>query len=217
MPYQERECLQCGNQFEGRSNRKFCASTCRAQFHRDNVGVDDNDYEEIVDEEPNEPVHGKVNLLESSPSLINRFEQADEEERRKQFHALEAIRLRQLRIEAQLRHEAAEEAQEKAEKIESLHGLYSTLIKKCLKIDQQELDEDELETWVDELDEASEKYMLHPGLLEPENKAHKRLKDLYWLRDMFSDLLEESNEEGEPVLLELSPKRKARFRANRIS
>ena len=183
-----------------------------------------DDWDDDEDEKPNMPLHGRVNLIESSPSSINRFEQADEEERKRQFHALEAIRLRQLQIDAQLKQEAAEEAEEEAEKIKSLHGLYSTLIKKCLKLDEQELDEDDLENLVDELDGAGEKYRSHPGLRQPEDKAHKRLKDLYWLQDTFSGLLAELREQQDsvfksvqPVYLRLPSKRKTRFRDNLVA
>ncbi|GAB2466574.1 hypothetical protein GCM10011375_32680 [Hymenobacter qilianensis] len=235
MQLQERECPQCGDPFTGRADKKFCSDACKAQYRRDNLDgksvndeedkdeewdAENDDWDEDEEEgnvESNMPLYGKVNLSESSPSSITRLEQANEEERKRQFHALEVIRLKQLRIEAQLKQEAAEEAEEEAEKIRTLHSLYSTLIKKCLKLDGQELDEEDLETWIDELDEASEKYLSHPGLREPDNKAHKRLKDLYWLRDTFSDLLTEFHEEGEPVFLELPPKRKARFRTNRIA
>ena len=137
---------------------------------------------------------------------------------------MELIRLRQLRFEAQLKEEAEEEAKEAAEKIKSLHSLYSTVIKKCLKQDGQELDEDDLDTWVDELDVAIEKYSSHPDLRQPEETAHKRLKDLYWLRDMFNGLLVELREQQasffksiEPVYLELPSKRIARFRAHQIA
>jgi len=154
-------------------------------------------------------------------SLDHLIEQANEAERTRQLHALEVIRLRQLRIEAQLKEEAEEEAKEAAENIKSLQSLYSALIKKCLKQDGQELDEDDLETWVDEFDVAIEKYLSHPGLRQLDDKAHKRLKDFYWLRDTFSGLLAELREQQasffksvEPVYLELPSKRVARFRAH---
>ena len=244
MKQKERECPQCGNSYTGRADKQFCSEACKAQYRRnkledkfeevveedtdDEVGdeVDDwdDDWDDDEDEEPNKPVYGRVNLIESSPSSINQFEQADEEERQMKSNALELIRLRQVRIDAQLRQEAAEKAAEEADKIKSLHTLYSTLINKCLKMDGHELDEDDLETWVDELDVASEKYLSHPGLRQPEDKAHKRLKDLYWLRDEFSGLLAELREQQtsffrgvEPVYFDLPSKRKARFRDHLVA
>ena len=248
MQHQERECPQCGDPYTGRADKQFCSEACKAQYRRNNLDDkftdDDNaedddaddeewdaenddwdaDDEDENDEESYKPLHGKVSLIESPLSSITRLEQANEAERTRQLYALEAIRLRQLRIEAQLKEEAEEEAKEEAEKIKSLHGLYSALIKKCLKQDGQELDEDDLETWVDELDAAVEKYMSHPGLRQPDDKAHKRLKDLYWLRDMFSGMLAELKEQQasffksvEPVYLELPSKRKARLRAHLVA
>ena len=248
MQQNERECPQCGNPYTGRADKQCCSEACKAQHRRDNLDgnskddaeedIDDEAWdeedddldeeddwdEEEEDEEPNMPVHGRLNLVESSPSSINRLEQANEEERTRQLHALELIRLKQLRIDAQLRQEAAEKVEEEAEEIKSLHSIYSTLIKKCLKLDEQELDEDDLENWVDELDVASEKYLSHPGLRQPEDKAHKRLKDLYWLRDEFSGLLAELREQQtsffrgvEPVYFDLPSKRKARFRDHLVA
>lgn len=235
MQHQERECPQCGDPYTGRADKQFCSEACKAQYRRNNLDnrfiddeADDEEYdaenEDEDGEESNTPLHGKVSLIESPISSITRLEQANEAERTRQLHALELIRLRQLRFEAQLKEEAEEEAKEAAEKIKSLHTVYSALIKKCLKQDGQELDEDDLETWVDELDAAIEKYLSHPGLGQPEDKAHKRIKDLYWLRDMFSGLLAELREQQasffksvEPVYLELPSKRIARFRAHQIA
>ena len=248
MQQKERECPQCGNLFTGRADKQCCSEACKAQYRRnnlddkftddDNADDDDADDEEwdaenddwdADDEDENDkdsytPLQGKVSLIDNPPSSITRLEQANEAERTRQFHALEVIRLRQLRLEAQLKEEAEEEAREAAEEIKSLHSLYSALVKKCLKQDEQELDEDDLETWVDELDIAIEKYLSHPGLRQPEDKAHKRLKDLYWLRDTFSGLLTELREQQasffksvEPVYLELPSKRKARLRAHLVA
>jgi hypothetical protein len=242
MQHQERECPQCGDPYTGRADKQFCSEACKAQYRRNNLDnrfiddeADDEEYDAENDdwdaddededgEESNTPLYGKVSLIESPISSITRLEQANEAERTRQLHALELTRLRQLRFEAQLKEEAEEEAKEAAEKKKSLHTLYSALIKKCLKQDGQELNENDLETWVDELDTAIEKYLSHPGLRQPEDKAHKRIKDLYWLRDMFSGLLAELREQQasffksvEPVYLELPSKRIARFRAHQIA
>ena len=65
--------------------------------------------------------------------------------------------------------------------------------------------------------------MSHPGLRNSEDKAHKRLKDLYWLRDTISGWLDKLRDQEdsyfmavEPVFLDLLPKKKARFGDNLI-
>lgn len=232
MQYQERECLQCGNLFEGRANKKFCSDICRSQFHRDNGGADDTDNEEFEDEEAENSWGDNADSSDESGLHSTRIVSYSQEESPKSFHNIEAERLKQYTIRTQLRKQAeAEEAEEEAleaarkatreeaKQIKSLHALYSTLITRCLKSDGQELNKRELKTWVNELDSATEEYMSHPGLRQPQDKAHKRLKDLYWLQDMFSDLLSELMKQQasffkmvKPVFLELPFKRKARFR-----
>ena len=246
MQYQERECLQCGNLFEGRANKKFCSDICRSQFHRDNGGVDDTNNEEFDDEEePENDGSWRDNTNSSDESRIHgtRIVSYGQKGSSASFHSLEDERLKQYEIRIQLRKqteveeaEEAEEAEEEAleaarkaareeaKQIKSLHALYSALITRCLKSDGQELNKRELRTWVNELDSATEEYMSHPGLRQLEDKAHKLLKDLYWLQDMFSDLLSELMEQQasffkmvKPVFLELPTKRKARFRAHLVA
>ena len=81
------------------------------------------------------------------------------------------------------------------------------------------MDEDELESWIDKFDETSEAYRAHPALRHSPNQVHERLSDLYWLRDKFQSLLDESIKQAslwfsaeDPVFFELSPKRLTRFR-----
>ena len=240
MQYQERECLQCGNLFEGRANKKFCSDICRSQFHRDNGGVDDTNNEEFDDEEePENDDSWRDNTNSSDESRLHgtRIVSYGQKESPASFHNIEAERLKKYAIRIQLRKQAeAEEAEEEAleaarkavreeaKQIKSLHALYSALITRCIKSDGQELNKRELRTWVNELDSATEEYMSHPGLRQPDDKAHKRLKDLYWLQDMFNDLLSELMEQQasffkmvKPVFLVLPTKRKARFRAHLVA
>ncbi len=264
MQHQERECPQCGELYTGRADKQFCSEACKAQNRRNNLDSkftddDDKDDDDVADddtddedwdaenddwddeeddedegEKPNIPLHKWADGVNNSPSYIVRLDQASEEERDR-YYASEFARLKQLRLDAQLLHEASEEARKEVEAIKeksreeveatkTTHNLYSTLIRKCLKQDGQQLDEVDLETWVEELDEACDKYLTNPALRQPDDKSHKRLKDLYWLRDMFSSDLAELREQQnsffkqvEPVFLSLPLKRKARFRDNLIA
>lgn len=170
----------------------------------------------------------KIPLLDESELSTPRLWPSEEVERAKSIYDVEALRLEQYKLLMQRRKEAEkaeveEDALEEINKITGLHALHSKLIKKCLKMEGHELDGDDLETWIEELDGASEEYQSHPGLRNPEDKAHKRLKDLYWLRDMFGGWLDKLREQEdsyfmmvEPVFLDLPAKRKARFRENLI-
>ena len=115
-------------------------------------------------------------------------------------------------------------AEERAETARTLHKRYSTLIMQCLKANGAQQDEDDLEAWLDKFDEVTEAYRAHPALSQPLNQVHKRLEDLYWLRDKFQHLLDESLSQtaawfsdDEPLYFDLSAKRLAKLRAHLLA
>lgn len=237
MQYEEKECLQCEKLFEGRANKKFCSDTCRAQYHRDNLATDNSQEEDWEDDE-SDPEEGsktwqtKIPLLDEDELATPRVSTSEEVERAKSIYDVEVLRLEQYKLlmqrkkeaeKAEAEEDALEEINKENNRIKGLHALYSKLIKKCLKMEGHELEGDDLEAWIEELDEASEEYQSHPGLRNPDDKAHRRLKDLYWCRDTFSGWLDKLREQEdsyfmmvEPVFLDLPPKRKAHFRENLI-
>ena len=204
-------CLHCGEAFEGRANKKFCSEAHKNQYHYENREVPQSEPATVVplmsrvvlSPKPNSmfPSPRRVYLREENPEL-----QADELE--EDWLALQ-----------EAEEEAQEEAKKQAEKARTLHKQYSALIVKCLKVDCTELDEDNLETWIEQFDEVSEAYREHPALRQPLNQTHKRLEDLYWLRDKFRDLMDEyANQplswfsDKKPVYFELSTKRLTKLR-----
>lgn len=199
-------CLQCGEAFKGRANKKFCSEEHKNQYHYDNRGV--TRPKSVIAplrvataprDSPIPSITQRVPLREEAPEVYA-YEPEDD---------------------WLARQEEEEAAEERAEQAKALHKLYSTLIVKCLKANGAEQDDDDLETWIDAFDEVSEAYRAHPALRQPPNQVHARLSDLYWLRDKFQSLQDESFKQAslwfsdeEPVYFKLSPKRLARLREN---
>lgn len=204
-------CLQCGEAFEGRANKKFCSEAHKNQYHYDNREVPRPEPAAIVPLMSRVVTSPKSNSMFSSPRRVYL---------RKEDPELQADELEEDWLARQEAEEEAEaEEKKQAEKAMALHKQYSALIVKCLKVDGMELDEDDLETWIDLFDEVSEAYREHPALRQPLNQTHRRLEDLYWLRDKFRDLLDESVNQllswfsdKKPVCFELSTKRLTRLR-----
>lgn len=208
MPSSTNVCLQCGEAFEGRANKKFCSEAHKNQYHYDNREVA---RPTPVQAPPTLPLRvAPAPVAKPKLSIIQRAPLRDEAP---ELYAYEP------EDDWLARQEEDEEAQERAEQAKVLHKLYSKLIVKCLKANGAEQDEDDLETWIDEFDEVTETYRAHPALRLPPNRVHDRLDDLYWLRDKFQSLQDEAVKQAslwfsdeEPVYFELSPKRLARLR-----
>ncbi len=115
-------------------------------------------------------------------------------------------------------------AKQEAEASRKLDERYEKFIDECLKADGEPFNDendDELQTWLDEVDELIISYRTHTALGQSVNCTHERLDDLYWLRDKFSRLLIKWQNQAtswlrdlEPVYFELSGKRKALLRAH---
>ena len=202
-----RNCIQCEGPIEGRANKKFCSNACRAQHFRDNPT-------EMADTttqvklpilhkstlQPNLPFIGKASLM----SL------ADEEDDDTEDDYVRRARERKEKeaIEAGIK----------------LDVRYKKMINECLKADGtyfNDDDDDELQTWLDEIDELIANYHCHPGLHLSSSYTHQCLEDLYWMRDKFNRLLVKWVEQPsswrygvEPVYFEMSAKRKKLLRAH---
>ena len=203
-------CLQCGEAFKGRANKKFCSEAHKNQYHYDNREVAQP---KPVIAPPTAPLRvAPAPIAKPKLSIIQRAPLREEEP---ELYAYEP------EDDWLARQEEEEEAEERAEQAKALHKLYSALIVKCLKANGAEQDEDDLEAWIDKFDEVTEAYRAHPALRQPINQVHERLEDLYWLRDKFQSLQDEAVKQAslwfaneEPVYFELSSKRLARLRAN---
>ena len=201
-------CLQCGEAFLGRPNKKFCSESHKNQYHYDNretallkpVIVPPAAPLRVAPAPVSKPklaITQRTSLREAAPEP-DAYEPDDD---------------------WLVRQEEEEEAEERAERAKALDKSYNTTIVKCLKANGADQDEDDLEAWIDELDEVTEAYRAHPALRLPPNRVHDRLDDLYWLRDKFQSLQDEAVKQAslwfsdeEPVYFELSPKRLARLR-----
>ena len=206
-------CLQCGEAFEGRANKKFCSEAHKNQYHYDN--------REAVRPIPvMAPLTASIRVA-SAPIAKPKLSITQRAPLREEAPELYAY---QPDEDWLARQEEEEEAEERAEQAKVLHKSYSTLIVKCLKANGTEQEEDDLETWIDEFDEVSEAYRAHPALRQPPNLVHERLEDLYWLRDKFQSLQDEFIKHAslwfsdeEPIYFELSPKRRDRLRKHLLS
>ena len=208
MPSSTNVCLQCGEAFNGRPNKKFCSESHKNQYHYDNreaarpapavaPPIVPIRVAPISIAKPTSSIYRPVPLREAAPK-------PDAYEPEQNWLA---------------RQDEDEEAEEQAEQARDLHQRYSKIVVECLKANGAEQDEDDLETWLDKFDEVSEAYRAHPALRQPPNQVHERLEDLYWLRDKFQSLQDEAVKQAslwfsdeEPVYFELSPKRLARLR-----
>ncbi|GAA4043415.1 hypothetical protein GCM10022409_31760 [Hymenobacter glaciei] len=102
-----------------------------------------------------------------------------------------------------------------------LHLKYSSAINESLKADGTMLDKWALESKISDLDQLSTIYRTHPKLRQSGSRNSERLDDIYWLYDTLRALLNELKNQPGPaylaaknILLEFTPKERARLRAN---
>ncbi|WP_022822077.1 hypothetical protein [Hymenobacter norwichensis] len=204
-------CIQCEEPMQGRANKKFCSNACRAQHFRDNpietAAV-------ITQVQPstfrNPPVQYASPPIEHARVMPLAEEEDDDED-----DADDRIRAKI----AQKR-----KAEEDVELSKKLDGRYSKLVDECLKADGTNFnddDDDELQAWLDEIDDLIVDYRSHPGIDLSAGYARERLDDLHWLRDKFNRLLGEWVDQPtswrhniQPVYFEMSTKRKKLLRAH---
>lgn len=207
---QARECLWCDTQIEGRADKQFCSSSCKAHYNRENPK-----------QPPVEPSRTTVpaRLTAGPPALVARPQPLpdDESDEEDDDEVVEDWTTKFRR-----------EAQEKRdrEKAEELHDLYTELAEEFLREDGSAFAWEPLEEFIAELDAAAGEYRHHPGLRIPTHPAKARLADLYLMGDYLREVrkvMEEAEDEAksffgksEPdiVCLELSKKHRKRLREN---
>ncbi|TVT37858.1 hypothetical protein FNT36_22120 [Hymenobacter setariae] len=234
MAYLELQCIQCGEQMEGRANKKFCSAACRAQHFRDNQDSANNYNDSVQPSTPDIEQPG----LPGTPAFLNVQQTqpyAEVVQCQSQQYQTPQYQSRQYQSEVAtgnwdwaVQFMQEQDANREREKIADMHRLYSNLVVKCLKVDGTTLDDNNIQTWINELDYVSSRYRTNPALSQAGNQAHERLEDLYWLIDKFRRLLEQWKEQpillpsksyyppnkAKPVLFELSSKRRNRFRSH---
>lgn len=217
---------------EGRANKKFCSAACRAQHFRDNQEQADsyNDSVQLFTSELETPIAPQtpafLNVQETQPyTQVEQYQSLQHQAPQYQGQQYQGNEVAEHWTVKLMREQ---EANREREKIASMHRLYSNLIVKCLKVDGTALDDTSIHTWINELDDTSNRYRTNPDLSQPVSQAHERLEDLYWLRDKFRKLLDQWKTQpiplpiksyhlpnkAEPVLFELSSKRRSRFRSH---
>ena len=212
MRYKEQNCSQCGEHMEGRANKKFCSAACRAQHFRDNQAEPSNWTEPI---KPSLSGYQPVEV-QQAPSMPTRpISVPTDDEDEDEDNSLHGLQTRVAKVF---------EAKREADANRKLDEQYVQFVNECLQADGDAFnddDDDELQTWLDEIDELIIAYRGHTGLPQPDSRTHARLEDLHWLRDKFRRMLANWQKQEtswlsvpEPVHLELSEKRRAILRGH---
>ncbi|WP_375418297.1 DUF2116 family Zn-ribbon domain-containing protein [uncultured Hymenobacter sp.] len=199
---QERECLWCGTPIEGRADKQFCSSACKARYNRENA-------KELTVESAASASPPKVTLAPSRPAYS--ITESEEDETLDSDWTSKSER-------------RAHEQQEK-ETSKKLHKKYTGLVAKFLQEEGEFFDLESVETFIEKLDEASDEYRQNPSLRTGGHPAHARLADLYLMRDHLREMRDEMEDAtpsffgmGEPenICLELSKKQRKQLRANML-
>lgn len=177
MPYnpanEVRECLWCETPIEGRADKQFCSSSCKARYNRENAN-----------EPPQEPIRAVATArplaaplypLPTSSEYIPDEDENDEDESDDTEDWATKF---------------AREAQEKRdhEKAKELHNRYTALAEEFLREEDTYFSLKPLDDLIDEMNQATGDYRQHPGLLTPTHPAHARLADHYLMGDYLRGL-----------------------------
>ena len=201
---QNRECLWCETPIEGRTDKQFCSSACKARHNRDNP--------------KNEPAERYLPAVATRPAVsatsIRYVEPVEEDEAETEDENWEVA------------YEREQQAKRDKEEASRLHRIYAQQATQFLKQEGLTYSWRSLDDSGEELDEAADKYRQHPGLPDPDHPAHRRLADLYLMRDILrtiGEAMAEAEEAAtsffgksrpEPVLLHLTKKHRKRLREN---
>ena len=213
MPYsmnQVRECLWCETPIEGRADKQFCSSSCKAYYNRENAG-----------QLPVEPPQPKMpaRLPRPNPMLATARPPLDDESGEDEYGDTETE-------DFDVQYQRLEKERLDREKAAELHKCYSNLVDEFLRDEGICYDEAALNDFINDLDEAAITYRQHPGLLKSEHPAHTRIADLYLMTDYLRGLRKAMQEadkaadsffgrsEPEPTCLEISKKHRKRLRTN---
>ncbi|MET4074519.1 hypothetical protein [Hymenobacter sp. UYCo722] len=207
MKSTNRVCIQCGEPFIGRADKKTCSDACRAQHRRDALAESENWTQE---EEPEV-------YLQNEPRSSTPYTMAIP-----QRHVPEYVERQDTLADvfARLAREREIEAVEKENG--KLDQRFCKFVNECLKADKMPFndeDDDELQTWLDEVDELIVDYRAHSGLRVSNELTNGRLDDLHWLSDKFRRMLVKWQKQptswlsaNEPVYLDISDKRRLHLR-----
>jgi len=205
---QARECLWCEASIEGRADKQFCSSSCKAHYNRE------NSKQPFI--EPSRPAGPAARLTAKPPSLIVRPQPVPDDESEEDEEDDNEDWTTKYQREVQERRDQ--------EKTKDLHSLYMELADEFLRDEGNAYDWEPLDDFITELDTAVGKYRHHPGLRSSIHPAHSRLADLYLMSEYLRDLrkaMEEAEDEATPffgkseiVCLKLSKKHRKRLRAN---
>ena len=204
---QARECLWCKTSIEGRADKQFCSSSCKAHYNRENAR-----------QPPVEPPRPTASTRPTRPTpvLPTLRPLPDDED---DYDDTETEDL-------SVQHQRLEKVQVDYERIKELHECYANLVDEFLRDEGVCYDETALDEFIDDLDGAASTYRQHPGLRKPGHPAHARIADLYLMGDYLREMRKEMQEaeeaansffgqaEPELVCLEISKKHRKRLRMN---
>ena len=179
MPYnpanEARECLWCETLIEGRADKQFCSSSCKAHYNRENP--------KPPSVEPSQPIPSS--RLSAEPfamvhplPILNEEDDEDEEE-----ESMEDWTAR-LQVESPRQYDKHCEQ----EKTSKLHSRYISLMNEFLQEGIEYFVLSCLDDFIEDMNQAAGDYRQHPGLRIPAHQAHTRLADLYFMGDYLRGL-----------------------------
>lgn len=188
----------------GRRDKVFCSSVCKSRYFRQQETG-----EHTTTGSTTHPVHQsmqaplfKAPALTSSAPVID--VQKEEEDWEEEYQANQIARV----LEEKLLREK--------QKAETLHAQYCESIETFLKSEGLPIYGRALTQFLDRLDDTVDAYRTHPGLTQTEDLSHARLADLYWVRDLLAQLLQELENRSffakKEVRFDLTKKKRNRFR-----
>ena len=143
---QNRECLWCETPIEGRTDKQFCSSACKARHNRDNP--------------KNEPAERYLPAVATRPAVsatsIRYVEPVEEDEAETEDENWEVA------------YEREQQAKRDKEEASRLHRIYAQQATQFLKQEGLTYSWRSLDDSGEELDEAADKYRQHPGLPDPD-------------------------------------------------
>lgn len=214
MTYQieSRECLWCEAPIQGRADKQFCSSACKARYHREHQS------ENFTESISTTSRTGLVQL--TSPAYLTR-DQAEP----LAHHTSGEDEASQAK-EWVPTYESLQLIQYSRGKAEQLHALHTRLVTRFLREEDRVFGWKALEHFLDELNKALEEYREHPGLRLAQHPARNRMKDLYRMQDYLRELGEAMKEakketnfffgrvERRYIRLVISKKHRKKFREN---
>jgi hypothetical protein len=171
QPLSDRKCLRCATPIQGRAGKRFCSSACKASFNRTTTINTQSTTATIT---PKVPVASQpVFPLASKETSSNDW---------------------------QVRCVRAEEALNYQQEELSFHHAYTRLVGWFLRYTGGSTTLEGLDDMIQQVEEVAQAYQQHPSLRIKGHLAHRRLSDLYLVRD-YMKLLRERRLAGEAHLI----------------